>query len=58
MSLIQTRNILNIEEKPFFNESIEEYEYHENQLAVGTTLDNGEIIINIDRNARYFYPSL
>jgi len=51
-------DILNFEEKPITDETIEEYEYHEYEPITGTNLNNpGEIRITIQNQDIFTHPS-
>ena len=51
-------NMLNINETPIVDESIQEYEYHEYEPVTGTNLNNsGEIRINIETQDLFTHPS-
>ena len=51
-------DILNINEAPIVDESIQEYEFHEYEPVTGTNLNNsGEIRINIETQDLFTHPS-
>ena len=51
-------DILNINEAPIVDESIQEYEFHEYEPVTGTSLNNpGEIRINIETQDLFTHPS-